>query len=245
LKNKISSKIFYLAEGITIYALMTFLYKETAVLNTLIFPKVDGFLSHLDQKIFGFQPSLRFSETFDSWYFSELFYFGYFCYYLLPLVVLGILYKFLPQKIEEFGFILISSFLLYYFIFIIIPAEGPHVIWDVKLTRVCSVILGLYNIILAICFEKDLSIFLFIVDLILYMLLDIGFLMVKLKKDKKGKVKNFQLGICSIFVILAMIMACFNLNEIYSSIMILSGMMMVISTPFQKMKSLRENSNNR
>lgn len=121
----------------------------------------------------------------------------------------------------------------------------PHVIWDVKLTRVCSVILGLYNIILAICFEKDLSIFLFIVDLILYMLLDIGFLMVKLKKDKKGKVKNFQLGICSIFVILAMIMACFNLNEIYSSIMILSGMMIVISTPFQEMKSLRENSNNR
>ena len=119
----------------------------------------------------------------------------------------------------------------------------PHVIWDVKLTRVCSVILGLYNIIFAICFEKDLSIFLFIVDLILYMLLDIGFLMVKLKKDKKGKVKNFQLGICSIFVILAMIMACFNLNEIYSSIMILSGMMMVISTPFQEMKSLRENSN--
>ena len=121
----------------------------------------------------------------------------------------------------------------------------PHVIWNVKLTRVCSVILGLYNIILAICFEKDLSIFLFIVDLILYMLLDIGFLMVKLKKDKKGKVKNFQLGICSIFVILAMIMACFNLNEIYSSIMILSGMMMVISTPFQEMKSLHENSNNR
>ena len=121
----------------------------------------------------------------------------------------------------------------------------PHVIWDVKLTRVCSVILGLYNIILAICFEKDLSIFLFIVDLILYMLLDIGFLMVKLKKDKKGKLKNFQLGICSIFVILAMIMACFNLNEIYSSIMVLSGMMMVISTPFQEMKSLRENSNNR
>lgn len=112
----------------------------------------------------------------------------------------------------------------------------PHVIWDVKLTRVCSVILGLYNIILAVCFEKDLSIFLFIVDLILYMLLDIGFLMVKLKKDKKGKVKNFQLGICSIFVILAMIMACFNLNEIYSSIMILSGMMMVISTPFQEME---------
>lgn len=118
----------------------------------------------------------------------------------------------------------------------------PHVIWDLKLTRVCAVILGLYNIILAICFEKDLNSSLFIVDFILYMLLDIGFLLVKLKKDKKGKVKNFQLGICSIFVILAMIMSCFNLNEIYAGIMILSGMMMVISTPFQEMKSLRKQS---
>ncbi len=126
IKNKISYNFFQLLQYILVFALMTFLYKETAVLNTLIFPKIDEFLSNLDQKIFGFQPSLRFSETFDSWYFSELFYFGYFCYYLLPLVVLGILYKFLPQKIEEFGFILITSFLLYYFIFIIIPAEGPQ-----------------------------------------------------------------------------------------------------------------------
>ncbi len=118
----------------------------------------------------------------------------------------------------------------------------PHVIWDLKLTRVCAVILGLYNIILAICFEKDLNSSLFIVDFILYMLLDIGFLLVKLKKDEKGKVKNFQLGICSVFVILAMIMSCFNLNEIYAGIMILSGMMMVISTSFQEMKSLRKQS---
>lgn len=118
----------------------------------------------------------------------------------------------------------------------------PHVIWDLKLTRVCAVILGLYNIILAICFEKDLNGSLFIIDFILYMLLDIGFLLVKLKKDKKGKVKNLQLGICSIFVILAMIMLCFNLNEIYAGIMILSGMMLVISTPFQEMKSLCKQS---
>jgi hypothetical protein len=33
---------------------------------------------------------------------------------------------------------------------------------------------------------------------------------------------------------LAMIMVCFNLNEIYASIMILAGVMMGISVPFQK-----------
>jgi membrane-associated phospholipid phosphatase len=126
IKRKISKNFFQLLQNILVFALMTFLYKETATLNTLIFPKIDEFLSNLDQNIFKFQPSIEFSKHFNSLFFSELFYFGYFCYYLLPLVVLGILYKFLPQKIEEFGFILITSFLLYYFIFIIIPAEGPQ-----------------------------------------------------------------------------------------------------------------------
>ena len=126
IKNKISNNFFQLLQNILVFALMTFLYKETAMLNTLIFPKIDEFLSNLDQNIFKFQPSIEFSKHFNSLFFSELFYFGYFCYYLLPLVVFGILYKFLPQKMEEFGFILVSSFLLYYFIFIIIPAEGPQ-----------------------------------------------------------------------------------------------------------------------
>ena len=126
IKRKISKNFFQLLQNILVFALMTFLYKETAMLNTLIFPKIDEFLSNLDQNIFKFQPSIEFSKHFNSLFFSELFYFGYFCYYLLPLVVLGILYKFLPQKIEEFGFILITSFLLYYFIFILIPAEGPQ-----------------------------------------------------------------------------------------------------------------------
>lgn len=99
-------------------------------------------------------------------------------------------------------------------------------------------ILGLYNIILAIYFKKDLSIILFILDLVLYILLDIGFIMIKLKKDKKGIIKNLQLGICSVFVVLALGMVYFNLNEIYSSVMILSGMMMVLSTPFEEARSL-------
>ena len=116
--------------------------------------------------------------------------------------------------------------------------KRPYVIWDAKLTRVYSVILGLYNIILAIYFKKDLSIILFILDLVLYILLDIGFIMIKLKKDKKGIIKNLQLGICSVFVVLALGMVYFNLNEIYSSVMILSGMMMVLSTPFEESRSL-------
>ena len=117
----------------------------------------------------------------------------------------------------------------------------PHVIWDAKLTRVCAVLLGLYNLMLAIFFEKNLSVLLFIADFLLYLSLDIGFLLVKFKKEKKGKIKNFQLGMCSLFILLAVTMTCFNGNEIYSGIMILAGMMIVLSTPFQDAKLLRQN----
>ena len=126
IKRKISKNFFQLLQNILVFALMTFLYKETAMLNTLIFPKIDEFLSNLDQNIFKFQPSIEFSKQFNSLFFSELFYFGYFSYYLLPLAAFLIIYLKIPQKIEQFSFILITSFLLYYFTFILIPAEGPQ-----------------------------------------------------------------------------------------------------------------------
>ena len=102
---------------------MTFLYKETAVLNTLIFPKVDGFYP-FRPKIFGFQPSVIFSETFDSWFSVNYFTSDIF---ILPITI-SCFFDYLSQnstEIEEFSFILITSFLLYYFTFILIPAEGP------------------------------------------------------------------------------------------------------------------------
>ena len=44
----------------------------------------------------------------------------------LSLAAFLIIYLKIPQKIEELSFILIASFLLYYFTFILIPAEGPQ-----------------------------------------------------------------------------------------------------------------------
>ena len=98
IKRKISKNFFQLLQNILVFALMTFLYKETAMLNTLIFPKIDEFLSNLDQNIFNSQPSIEFSKHFNSLFFSELFYFGYFCYYLLPLVVLEFCINFCHKK---------------------------------------------------------------------------------------------------------------------------------------------------
>lgn len=125
-KNQFSDKNFQIINAVLVYALMGFLYKETATFNSLILPKIDIYLSNLDQKLFGYQPSLLFSEKLNTHFWNEIFYFGYFCYYLFPLIIFGVLYKNIPNKIEEFGFILISSFLVYYLIFICIPAVGPQ-----------------------------------------------------------------------------------------------------------------------
>ncbi len=126
LKDRLPKKFFDFLQVVGIYALLSLLYKETAVFNTLLFPKIDGFLAHLDEKLFGFQPAIAFSEHFNSLFFIEIMFFGYFCYYLMPISTLLILLKKIPEKIEEFGFLFITSFLVYYLIFIFLPAEGPQ-----------------------------------------------------------------------------------------------------------------------
>lgn len=117
-------------EILLVYASLTLLYKETAVLNQFFYPLHDPLLEQWDAALFGFQPALMFSETFPSAVISELLFMGYFSYYLMPLVVLGYLYRKAPEKLMEFGFMLIGSFLVYYFNFILFPAVGPQFYWE-------------------------------------------------------------------------------------------------------------------
>lgn len=126
LKNRIPSRAWNTIPVILVFASLTLLYKETAFLNQMFYPEIDDFLVDLDEKIFGFQPALEFSKYFGSALFSELMFFGYFSYYIMALLILYILYRKLPEKIEEFGFLLITSFLLYYIVFVIVPSFGPQ-----------------------------------------------------------------------------------------------------------------------
>ncbi|WKS95486.1 phosphatase PAP2 family protein [Riemerella columbina] len=119
-KNKIALN-FLLA-----YAFLGLIYKDTAVLNQLFFDKIDPFLMQADVLMWGFQPALKFSEVMNATWFSELMFFSYFFYYLMPLVVLFTLYQRAPQVIAEFGTMLITAFVIYYSIFIVLPAVGPQ-----------------------------------------------------------------------------------------------------------------------
>lgn len=130
LNGRLKSKVWILGTVVSIYASLTLLYKETAVLNTLFHPTIDPLLIHWDELIFGYQPALEFSKAFPSVFFSELLFFGYFSYYLMPFAVLLLLFQKSEEKLKEFGFVLITSFLIYYLFFILVPAIGPQFYFD-------------------------------------------------------------------------------------------------------------------
>ncbi|MFN8254268.1 MAG: phosphatase PAP2 family protein [Bacteroidales bacterium] len=114
------------ADVIFIYVLLAFFYGETARFNTYFLRPIDDVLSKFDSLIFGFQPSLVFSEKFNSTLFSELMFFGYFAYYIIPFAAFYYVWKNFRLQFQSFSFIVITSFFIYYLVFIIVPAVGPQ-----------------------------------------------------------------------------------------------------------------------
>ncbi|KGL63288.1 phosphatase PAP2 family protein [Polaribacter sp. Hel1_85] len=101
-------------------------YTETVFYNKLFFSNLDKYLIKLDLQLFGFQPSVRFSEYFSNPVFSELMYVGYFALYILIISFVFITYFKLKKDSEELFFKLAASMLLFYLFFCFFPAAGPQ-----------------------------------------------------------------------------------------------------------------------
>ena len=101
-------------------------YTETVFYNKLFFNNLDKYLIQLDNKIFGFQPSIKFSDYFSNPIFSELMYMGYFTLYILIISFVFITYFKLKKNAEELFFKLAASMLLFYLFFCFFPAAGPQ-----------------------------------------------------------------------------------------------------------------------
>jgi len=86
----------------------------------------DPLLAEADQFIFGFQPSLFFSETYGGIAVDEIFCAGYFFYYILfPILALKLYFKRRRNQFALFLFTVAFSFYCYYLIFICVPSGGP------------------------------------------------------------------------------------------------------------------------
>ncbi len=110
------------------FLILVYLYPETDYLNNILCRSdLDWWFSGAEEEIFGCQPSLSFASTWHHNLWAEWMYFGYFFYYcMIAGVPLYIYFRISHQNGEKFAFILISSFLLYYLFFIIVPVAGPQ-----------------------------------------------------------------------------------------------------------------------
>ncbi len=126
INNKIKNAVLELIRNIYPIIISGYFYSETVFYNKFIWNNLDQKLIDLDQFIFGFQPSLAFSETFSSKLFSELMYFGYFSFYLLIIAFVIIAYYKLKEESTELIFKFSASMFLFYLFFGIVPSAGPQ-----------------------------------------------------------------------------------------------------------------------
>lgn len=107
------------------FALLGSWYPETYEFNRVL-PNLDHVFATWEQTVFGCQPALLFCQTFPQKVVSELVTLGYVSYY--PMMVLVPLFYFFwrRERFLQTSFIVVSSFFLFYVIFIFLPVAGPQ-----------------------------------------------------------------------------------------------------------------------
>ena len=100
-------------------------YPDTFEFNRL-FPNLDHLFASAEQALFGCQPALEFMNLCPSIWFSEPFNMGYFFYY--PMIAIVVIYYFIFrfEWFEKVSFVMVTSFFIYYLIYIFVPVAGPQ-----------------------------------------------------------------------------------------------------------------------
>lgn len=119
------SRIMLLCRVTVQMLLLTWWYSDTYSLNR-IFPNLDHLFATYEQQLFGCQPALLFSQAVGHPVFSEVMHLGYASYF--PMIVLVTVFYFF-WRYQEFNrtvFVILSSFFLYYLVFVFLPVTGPQ-----------------------------------------------------------------------------------------------------------------------
>lgn len=104
-------------------------YPDTYEFNRL-FLNLDHIFAGWEQALFGCQPALLFSQNFPSPVLSELLSLGYVSYF--PMIGAVAFYYFWKRydRLAYAAFVILSSFFLFYVIFIFLPVAGPQFYYE-------------------------------------------------------------------------------------------------------------------
>ena len=110
-------------------ALLAWWYPDTYEINRM-FPNLDHIFAGWEQDLFGCQPALHFAKALPWAVVSELMSMGYFMYY--PMIALVTFYYFFCRyyEAERAAFVMLTSFFIYYLIYIYVPVVGPTFYFD-------------------------------------------------------------------------------------------------------------------
>jgi membrane-associated phospholipid phosphatase len=100
-------------------------YPETFDFNRYL-TNLDPLFAGWEQQLFGCQPALLFSQKYPSPFVSEALTMGYVSYYPMMVAVPLFYLFFRYNEFLKTSFILLSSFFLFYVIFLFLPVAGPQ-----------------------------------------------------------------------------------------------------------------------
>ena len=122
-------RITKMARVVAQMALLAWWYPDTYEINRM-FPNLDHIFAGWEQQLFGCQPALLFAKALPWPIISELMDMGYFMYY--PMIAAIVFFYFFCQyqEFERISFVILTSFFLYYVIFIYVPVVGPTFYYD-------------------------------------------------------------------------------------------------------------------
>ena len=106
-------------------SLLSYWYPDTYEFNRF-FPNLDHIFASAEQWMFGTQPALHFCYLLPQKWMSEAFNLGYFSYYPMILVVTLFYFIYRFELFEKLSFVLVTSFFIYYLIYIFVPVAGPQ-----------------------------------------------------------------------------------------------------------------------
>jgi membrane-associated phospholipid phosphatase len=108
--------------------LLEFFFSSSTELDLVVYKDyLDPFFQNLDERIFGYQPSIVWGEAYPQFFWQEFFHFAYFSYYLM---IFGVpLYIYLKREKGEFIralFNILFVFIACFLVFIFIPVIGAR-----------------------------------------------------------------------------------------------------------------------
>jgi len=105
--------------------LLAYWYPDTFEFNRVL-PNLDHVFAAAEQWLFDGQPAILFSRYLPQIWVSEPLNMGYFFYY--PMIFLVAMFYFIYRYdlFEKLSFVLVTSFFVYYLVYIFVPCAGPQ-----------------------------------------------------------------------------------------------------------------------